>query len=152
MVKLSWQDKIITPRVGCCVVVEGNNSKLLIIKRKYEPYGLAFPGGMVNINETISEAAKREILEETGIGCDLFGVIHILSNPKYDPRWAVVNIVFVGAATNFTPIAADDAEQAFWADYPVQDVVKSKLTEGSRVILKQYGLWKRDQRRKCEVD
>ena len=46
-----------------------NNNNILLIKRKNEPYAgkWAFPGGKIEHGEHISEAAIRELLEETGI-------------------------------------------------------------------------------------
>ena len=43
---------------------------VLLIQRKYEPFknGWAIPGGFVLENESLEEAVKRELQEETGIG------------------------------------------------------------------------------------
>lgn len=51
--------------------VDSGELKLLLVKRGKHPYKNAFalPGGFVGIDETIEEAARRELLEETGVDC-----------------------------------------------------------------------------------
>ena len=52
--------------------VDSGELKLLLVKRGKHPYKNAFalPGGFVGIDETIEEAAQRELLEETGVDCE----------------------------------------------------------------------------------
>ena len=47
---------------------DGDRLRLLLIKRKHDPYEgcFALPGGFVNPDETVDQAAKRELEEETG--------------------------------------------------------------------------------------
>ena len=76
-----WKKNIHTPKVGVAGVVIRKNisldkKEILMIRRKYPPMGIAFPGGFqetgVNAeitekSETISQTAIREIKEETGL-------------------------------------------------------------------------------------
>ena len=59
------------PYVGVGVIVF-RDQKVLLVKRKNEPNkGLwSIPGGKQMIGETIAEAAKRELMEETGVKVD----------------------------------------------------------------------------------
>jgi ADP-ribose pyrophosphatase YjhB (NUDIX family) len=43
----------------------------------------AVPGGAIDIGESMSQAAVRETLEETGIDCEITGVVGIYTDPKH---------------------------------------------------------------------
>jgi ADP-ribose pyrophosphatase YjhB (NUDIX family) len=64
------------PRVVVAVIVR-NNNKLLLVKEKLEDLKdhWIIPGGGVEFGERITDAAKREILEETGINIKVKGVM-----------------------------------------------------------------------------
>ena len=54
-----------------CVVfgLDDENLKVLLIERDLEPFKgkWALPGGFVRVDETLDEAARRELREETGV-------------------------------------------------------------------------------------
>ena len=61
---------------GASVIVENKSGEILLQLRK-DNKCWGYPGGAVDINEVVEEAAKRELFEETGIianSLDLFGV------------------------------------------------------------------------------
>jgi len=61
---------------GASVIVENKNGEILLQLRK-DNNCWGYPGGLVDINEVVEEAAKRELFEETGIvanSLELFGV------------------------------------------------------------------------------
>ena len=67
------------PAVSCIVFNQRpslwpSTLKVLLIKREKDPYmgKWTFPGGKQNPGETISEATKREVQEETGYEVALF--------------------------------------------------------------------------------
>lgn len=66
----------VTLGARCAVVREG---KVLLVRHGYAP-GWQFPAGGVDPGETVEEAARREVLEETGYAVEgqarLFGVYH----------------------------------------------------------------------------
>jgi len=62
------------PRPALCVdavvfLNDGDELKVLLIKRGNSPFKncWAFPGGFVDMDETVEHAIKRELLEETGL-------------------------------------------------------------------------------------
>ena len=61
-------------------------NEILLLKRSIDPQKdwWSLPGGYVNWNETLEEAAKREVKEETGINCNL-DFFKIFSDPSRDP-------------------------------------------------------------------
>ena len=83
---------------------------IVLIKRKYPPYGWALPGGFVEYGETLEQAAIREAKEETSLEVQLECQMHTYSDPKRDPRKHTITTVFIAQA-NGKPIAQDDAQE-----------------------------------------
>lgn len=81
-----------------CVVfgIVSNCVEILLIQRKSEPfkYHWALPGGFVNIDEDIEDAARRELFEETNIYADFLEQIGAFGKPDRDPRERVISIAF----------------------------------------------------------
>lgn len=93
---------------------------ILLIQRKNDPFaGLwALPGGFVNEDETLEEAIKRELVEETNINCNKLIQFKAYSAIDRDPRHRTISIVFYyngGSENDFSSLkAGDDAAQARW--------------------------------------
>lgn len=102
-------------------VPENDKFKLLLIQRAQEPFkGLyALPGGFLDINETLEETARREILEETGLKTPFLTQVHTFSELERDPRGRVITTCFATILENsqLSKIqAGSDAEKADWFD------------------------------------
>src|SRR5439155_25879629 len=70
---------------------------VLLVRRGVPPFeGMwAIPGGFKRPDETLDEAAKRELLEETGIdGASLLRQFGAYGDPGRDPRMNVVTIAY----------------------------------------------------------
>ena len=95
-----------------------NQREVLLIERKHSPFERmwALPGGFVNMDETIEEAALRELQEETGIAGIQLEQFHTFSKVDRDPRHRTITTVFIGYANANTaePKAGDDAANAQW--------------------------------------
>ena len=132
----------ITPEITADVIIEMpllEDKPIILIERKYEPYGWAIPGGFVDVGETIVSAARREALEETTLEVNLELLLGIYSDPKRDFRGHTVSAVFVGNATG-KPVAADDAK-----DIAVFDPfdIKVDLAFDHRQIIEGYCQYRR---------
>ena len=90
------------------------NNKILLIKRKNNPSKgwWALPGGYVDFNESVEQACKREVKEETGLYAKNIRLLGVYSSPKRDPRQTVTIAYIVN--TRGTPAASDDAADAKW--------------------------------------
>lgn len=98
------------PRLAADVIVRKGDS-VLLIERKNEPYGWAIPGGFVDYGEKVEDAAKRELLEETGLSDVEIELLGIYSDPKRDKRGHVASAVYY-TKSEMPPVAGDDAADA----------------------------------------
>ncbi|HVZ03326.1 NUDIX hydrolase [Hyphomicrobium sp.] len=102
-----------------CVIFDPSN-RILLIRRKNEPFinELALPGGFVEIGETVEDACRREIREETAINLGPLSLIGVYSDPSRDPRGHSCSVAFAARTTTTTCTAGDDAAEANWfTDY-----------------------------------
>lgn len=96
---------------------------VLLVRRGNEPFAgrCALPGGFVDIDEDLVTAARRELVEETGV--DL-GRVHLeqiatYGDPDRDPRMRVVSVAYLAVAPDLgEPAAGDDAAAAEWVAVP----------------------------------
>lgn len=94
--------------------------EILLIQRLNEPFSncWALPGGFLEMDETLEQAARRELAEETGLVAESVRQIRAFSNVDRDPRGRVISVAFlVQLAGDQVPVAADDAKHARW--FPV---------------------------------
>ncbi len=90
---------------------------ILLIKRKNEPFRdfWALPGGFVDENEDLSDAASRELLEETSIKNSNLTQTKAYGKPFRDPRSHTVSVAFYGEVEERVEgKAADDAKELKW--------------------------------------
>jgi 8-oxo-dGTP diphosphatase len=102
--------------------------ELLLIRRGHDPFAghWALPGGFKDPDETLEQAARRELEEETGIRApDKLDQIGAYGDPGRDPRTNVVTVVYLGMAhADDEPVGADDAAHAEFR--PVADVLRDR--------------------------
>ena len=108
---------------------------IILIERKYEPLGLAIPGGHIELHESCEQAAVREAKEETGLNVVLIKQLKTYSDPKRDPRKRTVSIVFI-AEGNGKLKAGDDAKEAHV--FSLDEIPKNKLCFDHKQILIDY--------------
>ena len=104
-----------------CVIFgldESSRLKVLLIQRGHDPYKgtWALPGGFVDMEEPLVEAALRELKEETGVSDVFIEQLYTVGTPQRDPRGRVVTVVYF-ALINLVQhkIGADsDAQDVRW--------------------------------------
>ena len=74
----------------------------------------ALPGGFVDMEETLEEAAKRELTEETNIKVDRLNQFYVFDAIDRDPRHRTISVVFYQISEDLTlkPKADSDAKEA----------------------------------------
>lgn len=133
----------VTPQITADVIIEMplvDDNPIILIERKYQPFGWAIPGGFVDVGETIASAARREALEETTLQVELDILLGIYSDPNRDSRGHTACAVFVGNAAG-KPVAADDAKDIALFDPFDIDV---ELAFDHQQILLDYCDYRRD--------
>lgn len=101
-----------------CVIFgfDGVAIKVLLIQRGIEPYKdkWAFPGGFMQIDETVEECAKRELEEETGLKTTSVEQLYTFSDVNRDPRERVITVAHYALVRLEEVKGGDDARSAQW--------------------------------------
>lgn len=102
------------------VLLKGNEKgglDVLLIRRGRDPFKghWALPGGFVDVGERVEDAARRELVEETGLRGDLLDLLGVYSDPTRDPRGHTVSVVYVMKVGGIVQVDdLDDADEARW--------------------------------------
>ncbi|MGW2143415.1 NUDIX hydrolase [Nonomuraea bangladeshensis] len=103
---------------------------VLLIDRGHDPYlgRAALPGGFVRDGETLSEAALRELREETALDGRKLHLeqLHAYSDPARDPRGRIITVAYLALGPNLPlPVAGTDAAGAHWT--PVEQALDADV-------------------------
>ncbi len=116
---MSYQYDYPHPAVTADVVVftiENDDLKVLLIERDQEPFEgeWALPGGFVDIDESLGQAAKRELKEETGVNASFLEQLYTFGRPDRDPRERIITVAYYALIPfdQLSIAAGDDARDA----------------------------------------
>jgi len=114
-----WPRPMVTADAAVFAFLDGRPN-LLLIRRKIDPYKgcWALPGGFVETDEDLPDAAARELGEETGLKGISLEQLGAFGRPGRDPRGRTITVVYFGIVEEgWDRIrAADDAERVQWFD------------------------------------
>ena len=108
---------------------------IVVIKRSNPPFGLALPGGFVDYGESLEDAVRREMKEETGLDLVALRQFHTYSDPGRDPRFHTIATVFIAQGKG-EPQAGDDA--AGLKVVPVEELGKLDFAFDHKKIIQDY--------------
>jgi len=133
------------PVVAVGVIIHQRNpilgDQVVLVRRGQEPSrGLwTFPGGAVELGETIRDAARREALEETGLHVDVGKVVAVVDNVVYDEQnrvqyhYVIIDLMARVVGGSLRP--GTDVSDARWAR--LEDVETLDMTEKARELARE---------------
>ncbi|NCN86792.1 NUDIX hydrolase [archaeon] len=98
--------------------VRNDSLQVLLVKRGVEPFkgNWAIPGGFVKLDESLEDAAKRELKEETGVKDVYLEQLYTFGEIKRDPRGRVITVSYLALINSdkivLTP--STDVNEAKW--------------------------------------
>lgn len=120
----------VTADIVLMTVVDGA-LKVLLIQRGQPPYegAWALPGGFVEEDEDLVDAAARELAEETGISPDPGTLLQLgtYGRPDRDPRMRVVAVAFGAIEARLEQVPRGGGDAAHAELVPVADVCGDRL-------------------------
>lgn len=136
--------------VGCVVI---KNNEILLVKRKYPPAEKhwAIPGGVIEPNESVYEAAIRELEEETGLRAKPIGIIGVADvifrdKDRVRYRYVIIEILFDPSTVEGSIKPGEEVLDIKWMN--IYDIIsRSDVTRSTRklvenIIKQEYSLIK----------
>ncbi|GAA3668979.1 NUDIX domain-containing protein [Nonomuraea antimicrobica] len=124
------------------VVVTNDAGDLLLIRRS-DNDNWALPGGAIDLGESIPQAAIREILEETGITCEITGLVGTYSDPQHvihytsnDEVRQEFSIVLAARPIDGQPTPSSESREACWV--PRHEVSNYVMHRSMRLRISHY--------------
>lgn len=122
----TYDFEMMSVTVDCVVFgLDSEDLKILLIQRDPEPYSgmWALPGGFLKSDETLEEAARRELSEETSLRGIFLEQLYTFGDIHRDPRGRVISVAYYALVNidDHKVKSATDARNAAWfsvADTP----------------------------------
>jgi ADP-ribose pyrophosphatase YjhB (NUDIX family) len=134
------------PCIATDIIIEYQDG-IVLIERKYPPFGLAIPGGHAEYGLTLEENAIKESLEETGLEVRIKNPEHplcVFSSPIRDPRCHMISVTYI--ATGYGTLkAGDDAKEARVYSLHELKSIKNSLVFDHKRIIEEYLKYKEAQ-------
>nr|WP_236668080.1 NUDIX domain-containing protein [Nonomuraea sp. K271] len=124
------------------VIVTNTAGDLLMIRRA-DNDNWAVPGGAIDLGESIPAAAVRETLEETGVTCEITGLVGTYSDPRHVILYTSngearqeFSIVLTARATGGQPTPSEESREVHWV--PRDKVTSLPMDRSMRMRIEHY--------------
>ncbi|MGI8330373.1 NUDIX hydrolase [Actinomadura scrupuli] len=124
------------------VLVANDNGEILLIRRT-DNDNWALPGGAIDLGESVAQAAVRETREETGIDCEITGIVGIYTDPKHvihytsnDEVRQEFSIVLIARPAGGTPTPSEESSQVQWI--APTEIEALSMDRSMRLRIKHY--------------
>lgn len=116
--------------------------QILLVRRGVEPFAgcWALPGGFIGPQESLEDAARRKLVEETGLRPSYLEQLYTFGRPDRDPRGRIISVAYYALVrTDDVEVAAGlGAEEAAW--YRVTALPAELAFDNAEII--SYALWR----------
>ncbi|MEU4548273.1 NUDIX hydrolase [Nonomuraea dietziae] len=124
------------------VIVTNDAGELLMIRRS-DNDNWAVPGGAIDLGESIPAAAVRETLEETGILCEISGLVGTYSDPRHVILYTSngearqeFSLALTARAVSGEPTPSDESREVRWV--PRDEVASLTMDRSMRMRIEHY--------------
>ncbi|MFI6817236.1 NUDIX hydrolase [Nonomuraea sp. NPDC050328] len=124
------------------VIVTNGAGEVLMIRRT-DNDNWAVPGGAIDLGESIPQAAVRETLEETGIACEITGLVGTYSDPRHVILYTSngearqeFSLVLTGRAVSGEPTPSDESREVRWV--PREQITSLRMDRSMRMRIEHY--------------
>ncbi|TDD20301.1 NUDIX domain-containing protein [Actinomadura sp. KC06] len=124
------------------VVVTNDQGEILLIRRT-DNDNWAVPGGAIDLGESVAQAAIRETSEETGIDCEITGIVGIYSDPKHvihytsnDEVRQEFSILLTGRLLGGRPTPSNESREVHWI--APHDIESLRMDRSMRLRIGHY--------------
>lgn len=115
--------------------IEDARAKVLLVQRNLPPFegSWALPGGFVRMEESLDEAARRELKEEAGVSVRFLEQLYTFGEVDRDPARRAITVTYFALidSTKMAPSAGTDASSVGW--YPV-DALPPLAFDHARIV------------------
>jgi len=133
------------PTIDIILFENSNSNKVLLIKRKKDPFKdyFSLPGGFVNEGEKVEDAVRREAEEELLVKVEPIDILGVYSDPHRDPRGHIMSITFIVKIITGELKVGDGVAELKWIEF--NNLEKIKLGFDHLKILSDYETWKKNR-------
>ncbi|MEU1882930.1 NUDIX domain-containing protein [Streptosporangium sp. NPDC020072] len=124
------------------VVVVNDAGDILMIRRS-DNGNWAVPGGAIDLGESLPQAAVRETLEETGITCEITGLVGTYTDPRHVILYTSdgearqeFSIVLTARPVDGEPTPSDESREVRWV--PREEIGSLVMDRSMRLRLGHF--------------
>jgi ADP-ribose pyrophosphatase YjhB (NUDIX family) len=124
------------------VVVVNDAGEILMIRRT-DNDNWAVPGGAIDLGESVAQAAVRETREESGIECEITGIVGIYSDPKHVILYTSngearqeFSIVLTARPLSGQPTPSSESSEVRWASE--SEINRYTMDRSMRIRINDY--------------
>ncbi|WAK01662.1 NUDIX hydrolase [Methylobacter sp. YRD-M1] len=134
------------PAIGVGGIVFNRQNQVLLIQRNQPPaMGLwSIPGGKLEAGESLTEACKREIKEETGLETDIKNIVAVVERRIENFHYVIIDYLALLIDEEQTvPFAQSDIADAKWV--ALESITDYELVDGlAEIIRRTFRIYKGD--------
>ena len=137
------QNNLPVPTLGVSGIVFNNQKQILLIQRN-QPPAMGFwsiPGGKLEAGESLVEACRREVKEETGLDTEVKNIVAVIERRVEGFHYVIIDyLALLVDGENTQPIPQSDVSEAKWVS--LEHLNDYALVEGlAEIILRTYRVY-----------